>query len=179
MLLCVFGAASDAVPKVYIKQTELLGERMAARGHGMIFGGGATGLMGAAARGMSRGGGTIVGVAPRFFDRPGVLTPLCTELCFTDTMDERKAQMEERADGFIAVPGGIGTLDEFFEVITLRMLGQLSKPIALYNAGGFFDDLLPFLRRMERESFVSGELWNCLGLFDEPDALLDFMEAKE
>ena len=179
MIYCVFGAASDNVPEVYIKQTELLGERIGARGHGMIFGGGATGMMGAAARGVHRNSGTIVGVAPRFFDRPGILTPLCTELVFTDTMDERKNIMETRADGFIIAPGGIGTLDEFFEVLTLRTLGQLPKPLALYNVAGYYDALLGFLQSMEAQTFVSAALWDCLGVFDEPDALLDYLEAHK
>lgn len=176
MELCVFGAASDAVPEVYIKQTEALGEAMARRGHALIFGGGATGMMGAAARGVHRGRGRIIGVAPGFFDHPGVLTPLCDELIFTETMDERKTLMESRADGFIAAPGGIGTLDEFFEVLTLRSLGQLAKPLALYNITGYYDELLAFLRTMEAQTFISRELWSCLGVFTDPDALLDYME---
>ena len=176
MELCVFGAASDAVPQVYIKQTELLGERMAARGHGLVFGGGSTGMMGAAARGVHAGGGRIVGVAPRFFDRPGVLTELCSELIFTRTMEERKSVMESRADGFIIAPGGIGTLDEFFQVLTLRSLGQTDKPVALYNIDGYYDDLLAFLRSMERQRFIAPALWDCLGVFSEPDRLLSYME---
>ncbi len=178
MNYCVFGAASDAVPIVYINQTEILGERIAARGHGMIFGGGATGMMGAAACGVHRGGGAIIGVAPRFFDRPGILTPLCTELVITDTMDERKSIMESRADGFIIAPGGIGTLDEFFEVLTLRTLGQLPKPLALFNVNGYYDELLMFLKKMEADTFISSDLWNCLGVFDAPDPLLDYLEAQ-
>ncbi len=178
MELCVFGAASDLVPSVYLEETERLGARLAARGHGMIFGGGATGMMGAAARGVHSRGGRIVGVAPRFFDRPGILTPLCDELIFTDTMDERKAIMEDRADGFIIAPGGIGTLDEFFEVLTLLSLGQHDKPVALYNAAGYFDGLTDFLRKMERESFISPTLWDCFGIFGDPDALLDYMESR-
>lgn len=176
MELCLFGAASSAVPEVYIKQTELLGERMAAHGHRLIFGAGATGMMGAAARGVKSGGGYITGAAPRFFDRPGVLTPLCDELIFTETMDERKTIMESRADGFIIAPGGIGTLDEFFEVLTLRSLGQLEKPLALYNIAGYFDTLLSFMKKMEAGHFIEPALWACLGVFDEPDALLDYME---
>ncbi len=177
MELCLFGAASDAVPEVYITKTEYLGEALAARGHGMIFGGGATGMMGAAARGVHRGGGLIVGVAPRFFDEPGVLTPLCDELVFTETMDERKAVMERRADGFIVAPGGVGTLDEFFEVLTLRNLGRHEKPVALYNIDGYFDGLLRFLETMERQRFVAPRLWDCFGVFADADALLEYLES--
>ena len=176
MELCVFGAASDAVPEVYITQTERLGEALAARGHGLVFGGGATGMMGAAARGVHRMGGRIVGIAPRFFDRPGVLSPLCTELILTETMDERKTLMEDRADGFIAVPGGIGTLDEFFEVLTLRSLGRTDKPVALFNPAGFFGGLLDFLRTMEEQRFIHTSLWEQFAVFDEPEPLLDYLE---
>lgn len=176
MELCIFGGASDDVPVVYITETERLGERMAARGHGLIFGGGATGMMGAAARGASRRGGSITGVAPRFFDKPGILTPLCAELIFTETMDERKNIMEDRADGFIITPGGVGTLDEFFEVLTLRSLGRHKKPVALYNIAGYYDGLIGFLRKMEQDTFISPELWTHLGVYDDADALLDYME---
>ena len=177
MELCVFGAASDAVPEVYIKQTEYLGERLAASGHTLVFGGGATGMMGAAARGARRMGGHIVGVAPRFFDTPGILTELCDELILTETMDERKSLMEARADGFIVAPGGIGTLDEFFEVLTLRSLQRHAKPVALFSIEGYYDALLGFLRTMEAQAFISPELWDCLGVFSEPEALLAYMEA--
>lgn len=176
MELCVFGAASDNVPEVYIKQTEVLGERMAARGHGLVFGGGSTGMMGAAARGVRKGGGRIIGVAPRFFDVPGVLTELCDELILTETMAERKIIMEERADGFIIAPGGIGTMDEFFQVLTLRSLQQHRKPVALLNTDGFYDELLAFLRTMEAQTFISPAVWDCLGVFSDPDELLDYME---
>ena len=173
MELCLFGAASDAVPKVYITKTEALGEAMARRGHSLLFGGGATGMMGAAARGVHRGGGHITGVAPRFFDQPGVLTELCDELILTETMDERKTIMESRADGFIIAPGGIGTLDEFFEVLTLRSLGQLEKPIALYSIEGYYDELLAFLEKMEAQGFIARDLWACLGVFREIEELLE------
>lgn len=176
MELCLFGAASDTVPSVYITETEILGEAMAARGHTLVFGGGATGMMGAAARGAHRGGGRIIGVAPAFFDEPGVLSELCDELILTETMDERKAIMESRSDAFIVAPGGIGTLDEFFEVFTLRGLGQLDKPVVLYNIGGYYDELLVFLKTMETQRFIRPELWDCLGVFSRADELLEHLE---
>jgi len=176
MELCLFGAASDTAPSVYITETEILGEAMAARGHTLVFGGGATGMMGAAARGVHRGGGRVIGVAPAFFNEPGILSELCDELILTETMDERKAIMESRSDAFIVAPGGIGTLDEFFEVFTLRGLGQLDKPIVLYNIDGYYDELLVFLRTMEMQHFIRPELWGCLGVFTRADALLEHLE---
>ena len=177
MELCLFGAASEAVPSIYITQTELLGEAMAARGHSLVFGGGATGMMGAAARGVHRGGGRVIGVAPAFFDTPGVLSELCDELVLTGTMDERKAIMESRADAFLVAPGGIGTLDEFFEVFTLRSLGQLDKPVLLYNIDGYYDELLAFLKTMESQRFIRPELWEHLGVFSDAEDLLDHLDT--
>jgi uncharacterized protein (TIGR00730 family) len=153
MELCLFGAASDAVPQVYITEIESLGEALAARGHSLLFGGGSTGMMGAAARGVHRLGGRIVGVAPSFFDRPGVLSELCDERIITQTMDERKAILEERADAFIVAPGGIGTLDEFFEVLTLKQLGRHQKPIIIYNVRGYYTPLLELMEQSIREHF--------------------------
>ena len=178
MELCLFGAASDAVPLVYITETEALGEALAARGHSLLFGGGSTGMMGAAARGVHRNGGRVTGVAPSFFDRPGVLSELCDERIITETMDERKAILEDRADAFIVAPGGIGTLDEFFEVLTLRSLDQLAKPIALFNIDGYYDELLAFLDTMDAQKFIRSPLRSFLRVFSRAEELLDHLEQQ-
>lgn len=174
MTICVFGAASDDIDKVYIKSSEELGEKMAQGGHTLLFGGGSTGVMGAVSRGVHRGGGHIIGVAPRFFDQPGVLTE-CDELILTDTMAQRKNIMEDRSNAFIIAPGGIGTLDEFFQVLTLRSLGQHDKPVAVFNPGGYYDELLAFLRKMEAQKFAGSAMWDCFGVFAQADDLLRFM----
>ena len=179
MRICLFGSASDTIGAHYLEQTEILGEAMANRGHRLVFGGGATGVMGAAARGVYRAGGFITGIAPGFFDQPGILTDLSAEKIITDTMRERKQVMEDLADAFIAAPGGIGTLDEFFEALTLFSLEQHSKPIAVYNIGGYYDGLLAFMKTMERENFVSSSLWDCMGIFDAPTPLLDYLESRQ
>ena len=178
MNICVFGSARDTVPEVYIKQTELLGRTMAARSHGLVFGGGATGMMGAVARGVHAVGGRIVSVAPDFFRQPGVLVEYATEEIITPTMFRRKEVMVERSDAFVAAPGGIGTLDELFEVFTLLSLEQHQKPVALYNIDGFFSGLLDFLSKMEREDFFLPGLMDQLGVFDQPGALLDWLENR-
>ena len=133
MNICVYGASSDAIDPRFLAAGEALGREMARRGHGLIFGGGGHGLMGAVARGMTQGGGSITGIAPRFFNVDGVLYDGCTEFLYTETMRERKALMESKADAFVMTPGGIGTYEEFFEILTLRQLGQhhrrqLDKP---------------------------------------------------
>ena len=117
--------------------------------------------MGACARAAAAEGAEIVGVAPRFFDEPGVLYRESGTLLFTETMRERKAQMEELAEAFVVMPGGIGTMEEFFEVLTLRQLGRHDKPIALLNACGYYDALRALLEQAAREHFM-GE--SCLSL---------------
>lgn len=177
MDLCLYGATRDDIPEVYIKSSYNLGAALARRGHGLVFGAGDTGVMGAAARGVRSQCGRLIGVAPRFFDEPGVLVPDCDEMIFTDTMRQRKQVMEDRADGFIAAPGGIGTLDEFFEIITLRCLGQHQKPIAVFNPAGCYDELLAFLHKMVSQNFIHPELWDRLGIFSDPEALISYFES--
>lgn len=178
MDICLFGSARDTVPETYITQTEALGRAIGRRGHGLIFGGGVSGMMGAAARGVHSQGGRIVSVAPAFFQKPGVLVGFADETIITDTMAQRKTVMIDRADAFIAAPGGVGTLDELFEAVTLRSLDKHSAPIALYNVNGFFDGLLSFLDRSAREDFFLPGLLDSLGVFSAPEPLLDYLEAR-
>ena len=133
MNICIYGASSAELKKIYYEKTEELGQLMGKRGHGLVFGGGKEGLMGAAARGVDREKGYILGIAPRFFDQPGVLYEHCTEFVFTENMRERKHLLESRSDATIVVPGGIGTYEEFFEILTLKSLGRIDRPIVLYN----------------------------------------------
>ena len=114
MNLCLFGASSADIDTLYVDAIRELGRSIAGRGHTLVFGGGATGLMGAAVRGVREGRGNVTGIAPKFFDKPGILYEQCSEFIFTDTMRQRKHIMEERSDAFIMVPGGIGTFEEFF-----------------------------------------------------------------
>lgn len=176
MNICVYGASSNEIDPVYLRDGEALGFAMAGRGHGLVFGGGMKGLMGATARGMTRGHGTIVGVAPRFFDVEGVLYPDCTEFIFTETMRERKAIMEERADAFIMTPGGIGTFEEFFEILTLRQLGRHEKAIAVLNTKGYYEPLRQMLEQAIEQGFLRPECRALCAFFDDPEALLDYLE---
>ena len=126
MNICVYGASSDAIDPRFLAAGEALGREMARRGHGLIFGGGGHGLMGAVARGMTQGGGSITGIAPRFFNVDGVLYDGCTEFLYTETMRERKALMESKADAFVMTPGGIGTYEEFYRK-ALKFMNGLSE----------------------------------------------------
>lgn len=156
MNICVFGAASNDIDKKYIEAVELMGEKLADDGHNLIFGAGGQGLMGAAARGFKKGNARITGVIPHFFREADVelIYTECDELIFTDTMRERKAIMEDKSDAFIIVPGGIGTFEEFFEVLTLKQLGRHKKPIAIYNIDGYYDSMEAMLNNSVEEKFV-------------------------
>ena len=176
MNICVYGASSNEIDAAYIRAGETLGYAMAKRGHGLVFGGGQKGLMGAAARGMTKGGGTIIGVAPRFFDVEGVLYQQCAEFIFTDTMRERKAIMEERSDAFIMSPGGIGTFEEFFEILTLRQLGRHEKGIAVLNTKGYYEPLRQMLEQAIQQGFLRPECRGLYAFFEDPEELLDYLE---
>lgn len=176
MNICVYGASSNEIDVAYIEAGEALGYAMAKRGHSLVFGGGQKGLMGAAARGMTKGGGIIIGVAPRFFDVEGVLYQQCTEFIFTDTMRERKAIMEEHSDAFIMTPGGIGTFEEFFEILTLRQLGRHEKGIAVLNTKGYYEPLRQMLEQAIEQGFLRPECRELCAFFENPEELLDYLE---
>lgn len=178
MNICMYGASSTDLDKIYYDAAEHLGRRIAARGHGLVFGGGAQGLMGATARGLAAGGGRIMGIAPRFFDKPGILYKECSEFIFTDTMRERKELMENLSDAFIMAPGGIGTYEEFFEVLTLKQLGQLNKPIAVFNVNGYYDLLLRLLEDTVSKGFMKASCLDIFGILDDADQMLDYIERE-
>lgn len=177
MVVCIFGASSDGIDAVYMEQTQALGEALAKRGHSLIFGGGAHGLMGAAARGFTAGGGRIVGVAPRFFDLPGVLYPACDEFVYPDSMRDRKKYMEDHADAFVVAPGGIGTYEEFFEVLTLKQLASHAKPIVLFNVNGFFDQLTALIRRDTDNGFIREQTPTLFGVESAVEDVVRFVET--
>ena len=154
MTICLYGASSDAIAPEYIRVTETLGEMLADVGHTMVYGAGGAGLMGAAARGMKRRGGRIIGVVPSFLQVDGILYDGCDEMIYTDTMRERKQIMEEKAQAFIVAPGGIGTYEEFFEIYTLKQLGRHQKPIVIFNPRGYYDQMLAMLRHTVDEGFM-------------------------
>ncbi len=152
--VCVFGASNSAIPKQHIEFAERLGAALAENGFALVFGAGATGLMGAAARGAHSRGGEIIGVIPKKLNVPGIYFEHCTERIETPTMHERKALMEGRSDAFIALGGGFGTLEELMEVITLKQLGYIDKKIIIVNLDGFYDNLLLQFDRFINDGFT-------------------------
>ncbi|MCH5199155.1 MAG: TIGR00730 family Rossman fold protein [Oscillospiraceae bacterium] len=179
MRICIFGASGTQLDRVYIERTQALAKKLALRGHSLIFGGGQNGLMGAAARGFTEGGGRIVGVAPRFFDVPGILYDKCDEFVYPDSMRDRKKYMEDNADAFIVVPGGIGTYEEFFEVLTLKQLARHAKPIALYNVNGFFDDVVRLIADGTKNGFIREQTISLFECSDNDDNIISVIEKGE
>ena len=179
MRVCVYGASSTRIDQVYIDEGEKLGLGIAERGWGLVFGAGKNGLMGAAARGATEGGGKIIGVVPTFFQNvDGELYDKCTGLVYTETMRRRKQTMEELADAFIITPGGVGTMDEFFEIFTLRHLKQHDKPIAILNTERFYDDLLALLKEMVETRFLIGSTLDCLLVSSDPEEVLNMIQKE-
>lgn len=176
MNICVYGASSAKLKDIYYEKTQELGRAMAKRGHGLVFGGGATGMMGAAARGVTQEQGYILGIAPLFFDQPGVLYENCTEFIFTETMRERKQLLEEKSDATIVAPGGIGTYEEFFEIFTLKSLKRINRPIVLYNINGYYNKMKELLEYTAQEKFMDFSILDLVVFLEEPEAVLDYLE---
>jgi uncharacterized protein (TIGR00730 family) len=152
-LLCVYCASSDRLdPKYYAAAAEL-GREMVLHGWGLIYGGGKTGIMGAIARSVKQSGGRVVGVIPEFMKARELAYHDADELVTVITLRERKLLMETRADAFVALPGGWGTLEEIMEILTLRQLDLVKKPCVFLNQDGFYDDLIRLFERMLAENF--------------------------
>ena len=175
MNICVYGASSKVIDKKYIELCEELGRRIAKKGIGLVFGGGANGVMGAAARGAKSANGKIIGVAPSFFNVDGVLFEDCSEFITTTTMRERKQLLEDSSDGFIVAPGGMGTYEEFFEILTLKQLERHNKPIVIYNIDGFYDTLLKFFDEAIEKEFMKKDCRRLFKVSDDIDEIIDYI----
>lgn len=152
--LCVYCASSDRLEPKYPAAARQVGAEIARRGWTLVYGGGKTGLMGAVARGTKEAGGRVVGVIPEFMKVRELAFDEADELITVLTMRERKMLMETRADAFLALPGGWGTLEEIMEILTLKQVDVLHKPVVLLNQDGYYDELLAFFERIIRENFM-------------------------
>lgn len=175
MNICVFGSASPTLDSIYYTETERLGRLLSADGHTLIFGGGKEGMMGAAARGFKENGAHITGVTPKFFLPRNVIYTQCDEMINHDTMRERKAYMEEHADAFVAAPGGIGTFEESFEVLTLINLGQMDKPFIFYDLKGFYTPLLAYLDLCIEKNFISADVRSFYRVAETAEQVRDYL----
>lgn len=181
MRICVYGAASPTIDKKYIELTEEMGKTMVKRGHSLVFGGGGNGLMGATARGVKAQGGYILGVIPNFFrdEEIEAVCDFCDKLIEPDTMRERKQIMEENCDGFIVVPGGIGTYEEFFEILTSKQLCRHNKPIAIYNQMGYYNELYATMEQAVKKNFIKPDCLELFKISDNIDELFSYIEAPQ
>ena len=179
MRICIFGASGRELDARYYAEAEAVGRLIGENGDSIVFGGGAEGLMGACARGVSAAGGDVVGIAPRFFDEPGILYDKCSRMIFTETMRERKQRMQEESDACIVLPGGIGTLEELLEVLTLNQLGYLSAPVVIFNQNGYYDALIGQLRVCVEQEFADVSCLRLFAVADTPEEAVRALQAFE
>ena len=175
--LCVYCSSSDRLEPKYFAAAETLGRAMVARGWGLVYGGGRTGLMGTVARTVKEGGGRVTGVIQEFMKVKELAYDEADELVTVVTMRERKLLMESRADAFVALPGGWGTLEEMMEILALRQLDVLRKPCVFLNQDGFYDDLLRFFDRMIAERFNKPGNLELFRVARTVDAVLDLVDG--
>ncbi len=171
--ICVFCGSSPGAAPAYAEAAAALGAELAARGTTLLFGGGKRGMMGVLADACLARGGRVVGVIPAHLWQRELGHTGITEMHVVASMHERKARLAELADAFLALPGGIGTMEEFFEVWTWGQLGLHAKPYGLLNAGGYFDPLIRFLDHMVEEGFLRSDQRDVVLVDDDPVALLD------
>lgn len=176
MNVTVYGASSNDIDSAFIKDGEKTGEKLAKAGFDLVFGGGATGLMGAVARGVKRGGGKVCGISPSFFNVDGVLFENADQLILTETMGERKKLLLDKADAILVTPGGLGTFDEFFEVITLRQLSIHKKPIAILNTNGYYDPLIAMLENTIEKGFMTAKNKDLYFISKDPDEIIKYFK---
>ena len=176
-LLCVYCASSRQLDRKYHNVAEEVGRGLVARGWGLVYGGGNVGLMGTIAHAVKAAGGHVVGVIPEFMIARELAFHNADELITVTTMRERKRQMEERAAAFLTLPGGLGTLEELTEIMTLRYVNLVHKPVVLLNQDGFYDDLLRFFERMTEEKFKSPGLHKLLAVAATVEDVWPLLEA--
>jgi uncharacterized protein (TIGR00730 family) len=176
--ICVFAGSSPGSRAEYLVAASDLGQLFAARGVELVYGGARVGLMGAVADAVLAGGGRVTGVIPKAMVQKEVAHDGLTDLRIVTTMHERKALMADLSDAFIALPGGWGTLDEMFEILTWAQLGLHRKPCGLLNVQGYFDRLLSFLHHTVEQGFVRPEYGSLLSVAERPSRLLDALHAQ-
>lgn len=177
--VCVFCGSSSGADPVYVDAADRLGKLLAAEGITLVYGGACVGLMGAVADATLAAGGKAIGVLPDFLRRKELAHPRLTELFVVSSMHERKARMAELADGFIALPGGMGTLEEFCEIITWAQLGLHQKPCCLLNVQEYYEPLLRFVDRMAGEGFLKEQQKGLVLSAPTPEEALAAMRGFE
>ncbi|WP_225783544.1 TIGR00730 family Rossman fold protein [Xenophilus sp. Marseille-Q4582] len=176
--VCVYCGSRPGELPAYAEAATAVGRWIGQHGGQLVYGGGRTGLMGTVAEAARQAGGRVVGIIPQALVDREVANPLCDELHVVNTMHERKAMMGERSDAFVALPGGIGTFEELFEIWTWRQLGYHDKPVGILNCAGYYDGLLDFLRGSVRTGFMGEWQLDLVRTGTDPAALLHALRAE-
>ena len=177
--ICVFCGSSMGSDPDFEKTAGELGKKLAEAGINLVYGGAKVGLMGVLADGCAKAGGKVIGVIPKFLDKLEITNSDVDELYETNSMHERKMKMSELAEGFIAIPGGFGTMDELCEILTWAQLGLVKHPIGLLNVNGYFDHLIELFKHMNQSGLVKDKHLELLIVDTEIDSLLDKMSEFE
>jgi len=177
--VCVFAGSNGGFDPAYLDAAQLLGKVIAEREIRLVYGAGNIGLMGACADAALEAGGEVIGVIPDFLMRMEVAHTGLTELHVVDSMHQRKMMMSDMSDGVIALPGGLGTMEELFEMLTWLQLGVHAKPVAVLNVSGFFDLLLEFLNQLQATGFINQQHRQMLINSADPGQILDAMNSHQ
>ncbi len=175
--VCVYCGSSDGADPAFVDAGTRFGSLLADAGAGLVYGGASIGVMGAVAKSVLAGGGKVIGVIPEFLTRVEVQLNDVTELIVTDNMHNRKRVMFERSNAFVALPGGIGTLEELIEILTWAQLGRHNHPIIIANLNGFWDPLIELLDHMIKQKFVRSSVRRFYGVVDKVEDILPRIEA--
>lgn len=174
MNVAVYCSSSETLDLKYYESGKKFGKLLALNGHSLVYGGYDKGIMGAVASGVRENGGKVIGVVPEIFkDRD---PHLCNEVIYTKDMAERKITMENIADGFVCLPGGIGSMDEYFEIYTLNHLNVHNKKVCVYNFNHFYDDIKAYLLRANKEGFLSDECLSSSPFFENPEDIIQYLK---
>lgn len=171
--ISVFCGSSPGASPSYLETAEMLGSQLAKEGITLVYGGSKLGVMGAVANAALQAGGEVIGVIPKMLMERELAHTNLTELIVVNTMHERKAKMEQLSDGFIVLPGGPGTMEEFFEVYTWAQLGEHQKPIGMINTNQYYDKLLDFFGHMIQEKFLKPEYHSMIIVEQNPKELIN------
>ncbi len=171
--ICAYCGSSDKMHPDYLTSAYQMGQAIARRGIHLVYGAGSTGVMGALANGVLEARGEVTGVIPKLFQTPQLMHTDLTNVEIVDTMHQRKARLAEIADAFVALPGGYGTFEELFEMLTWAQIGLHRKPIGIFNVRGYFDPLLSMVEHAREEGFIYAEHSTMFVCHDQPEALLE------
>lgn len=177
MNICVYCGSSSGNNENILSQAVLLGEKFCERGHRLVYGGSSLGIMGALADSVMKNGGEVTGVIPKNLFKKEVAHRGITSLITVDGMHQRKSIMADRADAFLALPGGFGTLEELFEIITWNQIGLINKPVVLYNFEGYFQSLIDMIDHAVETGFIKPDNRKILHVAETPEECLQFCES--